>query len=231
MDQISNILNSELWPLQLRRQDGNMAPAPLRVLFAALVRFRDLRHFFSAEEWKEWKDRVFFKCAKNGLPSDSCLQLCTTDIHNVLKCFARFSASPPLCTSILPTFVCRAVNDDNWCRYQTQTIFLVDCKNFPSRDSVTRFLPRFFHQSTHPRALIPRLKPFRVLLQIFRWVVGFRGLNEYMEAASVISMRPHKRIWRFHWDHRSSFRGFNETAEAAPVVSMRPHLKKKHNFS
>jgi hypothetical protein len=75
------------------------------------------------------------------------------------------------------------------------------------------FLPLiFFHQSTHLRVLIHRLKPFHIWFWICReiWDIHLKWL------AFVVSMRPGKRIWLFQWDHGSWFRSFIETAGCIP---------------
>jgi hypothetical protein len=65
--------------------------------------------------------------------------------------------------------------------------YFVECRY---RDSVTRFLTLvFFHQSTHPRALIHGLKPFRIWLRIYGeiWYIHlkcccFSSFNETAES-------------------------------------------------
>jgi hypothetical protein len=74
----------------------------------------------------------------------------------------------------------------------------------------------FFHQSTHSRALIHGLKPFRIWHRI-PWKIRDICLKW---SASAVSMRPRKRILRFQWDRGSRFGGFIESAEVASTVPM-----------
>jgi hypothetical protein len=62
----------------------------------------------------------------------------------------------------------------------------------------------FFHQSTHPRALIYGLKPFCILLWICQ---KFKSFNETAEVDLVVYMRLRKWLLRFQWD-------WHETAES-----------------
>jgi hypothetical protein len=103
------------------------------------------------------------------------------------------------------------------------------------------FWPSFFQQSTHTRAVIHGLKLFCIWLRIcweirdilLKWSAS-AIFNETAEAASAVSMRPHKVLPQFQWDRGSWFGGFIETTDVAFVVSMRTWMRPRNplkNFS
>jgi hypothetical protein len=74
----------------------------------------------------------------------------------------------------------------------------------------------FFHQSTPPRALTHRIKPFRIWLHIRQnnqHYSSFSGVNDTAETGSTVSMTLPKPFQRCHWHRKNCFSGVNDTAE------------------
>jgi hypothetical protein len=79
----------------------------------------------------------------------------------------------------------------------------------------------FFHQSTPPRALTHRLKPFCIWLRIRqenRHYSSFLGVNDTVETISAVSMTPLKPFHRCQWHRWNRFSGVIDTAETLDLI-------------